>query len=64
MSSHCAYAEHAPTHDLGRPNCPRCGNVLLVAEGSEFSPAGRIRHVWSCDQCDHEFVTSIALWPR
>jgi hypothetical protein len=64
MSSHCAHAEHAVTRDFGRPKCPRCGNVLLIAEESAFSLTGRIRHLWSCDECTHEFVTSIALWPR
>ena len=34
---------------------------LLVAEQSEFNLKGRIRHAWSCDDCGHEFVTSIRL---
>ena len=50
------------TEDFGRPNCPRCGCILLIAEQSEFNLRGRIRHVWSCDDCGHEFVTSIRLW--
>jgi hypothetical protein len=50
--------------NFGRPNCPRCGNVLLIAEESAFNLKGRIRHAWSCDDCAHEFVTSITLWPR
>lgn len=64
MSSHCVCAEAAPTHVFGRPKCPRCGNILLIAEESEFNLSGRIRHLWSCEMCAHEFVTSIALWPR
>jgi RNase P subunit RPR2 len=52
------------TRDFGRPKCPRCGSVLLVAEESEFNLKGRIRHAWSCDDCGHEFVTSITLRPR
>jgi RNase P subunit RPR2 len=55
--------EVAATHDFGRPICPRCGSVLLVAEQSAFNLRGRIRHVWSCDECAHEFVTSIRLLP-
>lgn len=54
----------AVTRDFGRPKCPRCGNVLLVAEESEFNLKGRIRHAWTCDECAHEFVTLITLWPR
>ena len=47
-----------------RPACPRCGEVLLVAEESEFDVHGRIRHSWSCDSCGHEFRTSITLRRR
>ena len=71
MSIHSAcHAEHAATNfdaasrTLGRPRCPRCGSMLLVAEASQFNLAGCIRHAWSCDDCDHEFVTSIRLQPR
>lgn len=65
MSIHSAcHAEHAATQEFGRPKCPRCGSVLLVAEESEFNLSGCIRHAWSCDDCNHEFVTSIRLWPR
>ena len=64
MSFHTACTERPTTREFGRPKCPRCDSVLLVAEESSFSVLGRIRHVWSCDDCDHEFVTSIVLWPR
>jgi DNA-directed RNA polymerase subunit RPC12/RpoP len=56
--------EAAATQDFGRPKCPRCGSVLLMAEKSEFNLRGRIRHAWACDDCAHKFVTSITLWPR
>jgi transposase-like protein len=46
---------------LSRPNCPRCGSALLVAEESRFSSSGRIDHDWLCDQCGNAFVTSIKL---
>jgi predicted RNA-binding Zn-ribbon protein involved in translation (DUF1610 family) len=59
---------------LSRPNCPRCGSVLLVAEESRFDAnaadadasefIGRIDHHWSCDDCGTAFVTSIRLCPR
>ena len=52
------------TYDFRRPKCPRCGSVLLIAEESAFNLRGRIRHAWACDDCAHEFVTSIPLWPR
>ncbi len=52
------------TENFGRPKCPRCGSVLLMAEESRFNVRGRIDHTWSCDDCGNEFVTSIRLLPR
>ncbi len=51
------------TKSLGRPNCPQCGSMLLMAEESRFNIRGRIDHTWSCDECGNEFVTSIRLLP-
>ncbi len=55
--------------NLSRPNCPRCGSVVLVAEQSRFSAnasnaTGRIDHDWSCDDCGNLFATSIRLYSR
>jgi ribosomal protein S27AE len=50
--------------NLGRPNCPRCGSTLLMAEESRFNVRGRIDHAWSCDDCGNAFVTSIRLLSR
>ena len=44
MSIHCGYAERVSTRDFGRPKCPRCASMLLVAEESAFNLVGRIRH--------------------
>ena len=46
---------------LARPECPRCGSIVLMAERAAFNPDGRIRHTWSCDDCGHEFVTLIGM---
>jgi transposase-like protein len=56
--------EVAASRSFGRPKCPRCGSVLLIAEESAFNVKGRIRHAWTCDDCAYEFTTSITLWPR
>jgi hypothetical protein len=53
-----------PPPSLGRPNCPRCGSILLIAEESRFNVRGRIDHAWSCDDCGNAFVTSIRLLSR
>jgi ribosomal protein S27AE len=50
--------------ELMRPKCPHCGATVLMAERAAFNPDGRIRHTWSCDDCGHEFVTSIAIHGR
>jgi hypothetical protein len=52
------------TEYLGRPNCPRCGSILLVAEASWFNVAGHIEHAWSCDDCGNAFATSVRLQSR
>ena len=49
--------------DFARPNCPRCGSVVHVAERSAFNLTGRIRHSWACDACGEEFATSISVLP-
>jgi ribosomal protein L37AE/L43A len=49
---------------LRRPNCPRCGSLLLIAEESRFNAKGRIDHDWSCDGCGHTFATSVWLGRR
>ena len=49
---------------LTRPECPSCGSIVLMAERAAFNPDGRIRHTWSCDDCGHEFVTSIRMRGR
>ncbi len=60
-----AWAKPAPSAQTRqrpqRPNCPHCGSRLFVAEQSRFNLAGRIDHVWACDDCGTEFETSIAL---
>ncbi len=44
-----------------RPLCPRCGEALFAPEIAEFAGNGRIRHTWSCDDCDHEFRTCVEI---
>lgn len=57
-------ARRAPyAANFGRPRCPRCGSVLLVAEHSGFNLNGGIRHDWTCDDCGEEFATSVRMLP-
>jgi len=46
---------------LGRPNCPRCGEMLFAATATEFLGDGYICNSWSCESCDHEFNTAVKV---
>jgi transcription elongation factor Elf1 len=43
------------------PSCPQCNDLLFASAGAEFVSKSRVRHVWSCDACGHEFATSVQL---
>ncbi|HXW39895.1 MAG TPA: hypothetical protein VEK75_01735 [Xanthobacteraceae bacterium] len=68
MTVQSAYQVSAPRltarDNLRRPQCPRCGSVVMAAEQSRFDVKGRIVHIWSCDDCGKAFTTSIRLWWR
>jgi len=44
---------------LGRPSCPKCGELLMAPEHSECLSRNNVRHVWMCDKCDYGFETLI-----
>ena len=44
---------------LGRPSCPKCGELLMAPEHSECRDRNDVRHVWMCDKCDYGFETLI-----
>ena len=44
---------------FGRPSCPKCGELMLAPEYSEYRCGDDIRHVWFCDGCDYQFETLI-----
>jgi hypothetical protein len=50
--------------NLRRPQGPRCGSIVLVAEQSRFNPQGRIDHDWSCDGCGNAFATSVRVFTK
>jgi RNase P subunit RPR2 len=43
------------------PLCPQCNDLLFAPAASEYVNRSRVRHVWSCDDCGHEFSTSVRL---
>ena len=46
---------------LAPPSCPKCGERALIAESTEYSTAGLVRHVWVCDPCGNEFETAVRV---
>jgi hypothetical protein len=63
---------HSPTHSptpavlaftryFARPHCPRCGEMQVAPDQSEFVCEGVIHHIWACDGCGHEFATTVDL---
>ena len=56
------------TRPFGLTSCPNCLETqigpLASKYVSEFGGEGRIRHLWLCDGCGHEFQTSIEFRSR
>lgn len=46
---------------LGRPSCPRCGDMMFAAIATQFMGRGWISNSWSCESCDHAFETSLQM---
>jgi hypothetical protein len=46
---------------LGRPSCPKCGEMMMAPRASEYRDGCGIRHAWVCDACDYGFETLICL---
>jgi transcriptional regulator NrdR family protein len=44
---------------FSRPLCPECGHEQIVPERSEFVGQGGVRHAWRCEDCSHEFFTTV-----
>jgi RNase P subunit RPR2 len=44
---------------FGRPSCPKCGELIMAPNSSEYRSGSDIRHIWACDGCDYRFETSI-----
>jgi RNase P subunit RPR2 len=46
---------------FGRSFCPKCKDMLLAPMMSEYINEALVRHLWSCDECGHEFQASVRL---
>ena len=44
---------------FGRPACPKCGELMMASQSSEYVSRHNVRHNWVCDGCDYRFETLI-----
>lgn len=49
---------------FGMRPCTHCDEWVVAPEASEFMGNGKIRHIWSCDSCGHQFETTVRLASR
>ena len=59
MTLHILPRDFGFSRYFGMPLCPHCGDMLLAPEISQFAGNGRVRHLWSCESCGHEFHTAV-----
>jgi hypothetical protein len=41
--------------------CTRCNDAVIAPSRSEYMGEHRVRHSWSCENCGHQFETSVHL---
>jgi hypothetical protein len=65
MTSHSAVPmDFVHERYLGRPSCPKCGELIMAPECSVYIKGGGIHHTWTCDGCVYEFKTLIKFPKR
>ena len=57
--THCTTAA---SRRIALPSCPNCNDLVFAPAASEFVSKTRVRHIWSCEACGHEFATSVRLF--
>ena len=59
MRLQCRSSSAAFSSVAARPaHCPRCDDLMVAPESSEFVDRGEIRHRWRCEACDLVFETA------
>ena len=59
FETHCATAA---SRRIALPSCPSCNDLVFAPAASEFVSKTRVRHIWACEACGHEFATSVRLF--
>ncbi len=62
MKSHAVLRVAAgPSGRFPFPRCPKCSDLLFAAAASAHVDERHVRHAWACENCGHEFMTSVKL---
>ena len=41
--------------------CAQCGALIVAPEWSEYLSERRVRHLWSCEDCEYQFESTVHL---
>jgi hypothetical protein len=41
--------------------CTQCNDTVIAPTWSKYVSGDRVRHSWSCENCGHQFETSVDL---
>jgi hypothetical protein len=59
MHLYCRESHAALSTVVTRPaHCPRCDDLMVAPDSSEFVDRGEIRHRWNCEACGLVFETA------
>jgi predicted RNA-binding Zn-ribbon protein involved in translation (DUF1610 family) len=50
-------------YNISRLFCPQCKDLIIAATQSQHVSTNEIRHWWTCENCGHEFRTTVRWLP-
>ena len=56
MMLHVAPVRYIHERYFGRHACPKCGELMMASESSQYLGRCKVRHNWVCDGCDYQFL--------
>jgi DNA-directed RNA polymerase subunit M/transcription elongation factor TFIIS len=50
-------------YKISRLFCPQCKDLIIAATQSQHVSTNEIRHWWTCENCGHEYRTTVRWLP-
>jgi len=50
-------------YKISRSFCPQCKDLIIAATQSQHVSTNEIRHWWTCENCGHEYRTTVRWLP-